>query len=277
MRPVQLILPGNGGSTSNHTGRALATIVRAALVPFVFAATLVLSGCGGLSRSDRPARVEERAARLLRPRLARPPLIRRLLPIRRRPDRRSPGHNRIAPWLCCCGAPRISNAAAISDAATVSWERALRISPDDALLWQRLAGVRMAQHRHELVLQLAAKSNALAKADERGLRSENWRLIAQSRRALGDEAGRGRRKDRGGIALVPGRGRASPRPTIADRRYAWRISSFLHNFSKTFNRQCCASSRTRDQGLILQYLAAVMGYMLGSQRGWPRRPQCPDG
>jgi predicted Zn-dependent protease len=75
------------------------------------------------------------------------------------------------------------------DAATVSLERALRITPDDALLWQRLAGVRLAQQRHDLVLQLAAKSNALAKADDRGLRSENWRLIAQSRRALGDGSG----------------------------------------------------------------------------------------
>ncbi|MCP5436839.1 MAG: tetratricopeptide repeat protein [Chromatiaceae bacterium] len=176
-------------STSNHTGRALANSVRAVLVAVVFAAGLVLSGCGGLSRSDRPARVEEARGTVAAPASATvtadtqiaaysppaEPQIARAQPnravavlLRRAEDQQRSGD---------------------LDAATVSLERALRITPDDALLWQRLAGVRMAQQRHELVLQLAAKSNALAKADERGLRSENWRLIAQSRRALGDDVG----------------------------------------------------------------------------------------
>ncbi|MCP5441113.1 MAG: tetratricopeptide repeat protein, partial [Chromatiaceae bacterium] len=166
----------------------------------VFAATLVLSGCGGLSRSDRPARVEEARGTVAAP-----------------ASGTATADTQIAAYSPPAG-PQIARAQpnrAVAvllrraedqqrsgdlDAATVSLERALRISPDDALLWQRLAGVRMAQHRHELVLQLAAKSNALAKADERGLRSENWRLIAQSRRALGDEAG-AREAERQGAAL----------------------------------------------------------------------------
>jgi len=75
------------------------------------------------------------------------------------------------------------------DAATVSLERALRIAPEDAVLWHRLADVRLAQQRHALVVQLAAKSNALAASGDDELRRSNWRLIAEARRALGDTAG----------------------------------------------------------------------------------------
>lgn len=75
------------------------------------------------------------------------------------------------------------------DGATVSLERALRIAPDDAVLWHRLAGVRSAQGQHGLVVQLAAKSNALALPGDASLRGSNWRLIAEARRAMGDESG----------------------------------------------------------------------------------------
>jgi cytochrome c-type biogenesis protein CcmH/NrfG len=75
------------------------------------------------------------------------------------------------------------------DGATVSLERALRISPDDAVLWHELAQVRMAQRQYDGVVQLAAKSNALANPQDASLRRSNWRLIAQARRAQGDVAG----------------------------------------------------------------------------------------
>ena len=75
------------------------------------------------------------------------------------------------------------------DGATASLERALRISPDDPLLWHELAKVRMAQQQHHLVVQMAAKSNALANPHDAALRSANWRLIAKARRAQGDVAG----------------------------------------------------------------------------------------
>lgn len=75
------------------------------------------------------------------------------------------------------------------DGAIVSLERALRISPDDAVLWHELAEVRMAQQKHHLVVQLAAKSNALANPRDVPLRSANWRLIAKARRAQGDISG----------------------------------------------------------------------------------------
>lgn len=148
---------------------------------------LTLSACGGMSRTDPPAAVEERGAVPVpaeasgsgvqiaaytppaQPRHVRPEPKRAVTLLMQRAD----GQRR----------------AGDLDAATVSLERALRIAPEDPLLWHELAGVRLAQQRYDLVVQLAAKSNALAGPDDDALRSSNWRLIAQSRRALGDAAG----------------------------------------------------------------------------------------
>jgi hypothetical protein len=71
-------------------------------------------------------------------------------------------------------------------AATV--ERALRIEPRNAHLWNRLAHLRMAQNRVGEAADLAAKSNAMAGPDE-ALTRDNWALIAAARRAAGDTAG----------------------------------------------------------------------------------------
>lgn len=74
-------------------------------------------------------------------------------------------------------------------AAVVSLERALRISPRDAGLWNQLAHVRADQRKYAQVKDLAAKSNALAHASERSLKADNWRLIARARHATGDVSG----------------------------------------------------------------------------------------
>ncbi len=74
-------------------------------------------------------------------------------------------------------------------AATVSLERALRIDPGSARLWNQLAQVRAAQRKYPLVTQLAAKSNALASRDQQRLKSDNWGLIARARRAMGNDSG----------------------------------------------------------------------------------------
>jgi hypothetical protein len=152
--------------------------------------SVILAACGGMSRTDRPARVEDRSSVPLpppppsgaeqgpqiaaytppaQPRYARPEPKRAVAVLMRRAD-----DQRRAGDL---------------DGATVSLERALRIAPADAVLWHELAAVRLAQQRHDLVVQLAAKSNALADPGDSVLQSSNWRLIAQSRRALGDSAG----------------------------------------------------------------------------------------
>ena len=73
-------------------------------------------------------------------------------------------------------------------AAAASLERALRIEPRNARLWNRLAHVRLQQQEFARVEQFAAKSNALAGNDEI-LRADNWQLIADARAARGDRRG----------------------------------------------------------------------------------------
>jgi tetratricopeptide (TPR) repeat protein len=75
-----------------------------------------------------------------------------------------------------------------ADAAAASLERALRIEPRNARLWQRLARVRLEQGEAAQAEQLALKSNALARTDQQ-LRAENWRIVAQARWAMNDDDG----------------------------------------------------------------------------------------
>lgn len=69
--------------------------------------------------------------------------------------------------------------------ADVSLERALRIEPRNSVLWQKLAVVRLNQEEYQQAENLAIKSNVLD-PDNRRLRAENWRIIGQARKALGD-------------------------------------------------------------------------------------------
>lgn len=72
--------------------------------------------------------------------------------------------------------------------AAASLERALRIEPRNAYLWNRLARLRFAQGQYGEAGDLAAKSNALAGSD-RALKRDNWKMVAEARRAAGDIAG----------------------------------------------------------------------------------------
>jgi len=65
-------------------------------------------------------------------------------------------------------------------AAAGSLERALRIEPKNAELWNRLAHVRYEQKQYSLAANLAAKSNALA-GDDGILRADNDDLIRRAR------------------------------------------------------------------------------------------------
>jgi hypothetical protein len=64
--------------------------------------------------------------------------------------------------------------------AAATLERALRIEPDNAYVWNRLAHVRAEQGQAGLAGELAAKSNAFAGGDE-ALKRDNEKLIARSR------------------------------------------------------------------------------------------------
>ena len=83
--------------------------------------------------------------------------------------------------------------------AAATLERALRIQPQEAYLWNRLARVRMEQGSYGQAGNLAKRSNALAK-DQPQLKQDNWGIIAVSRRAAGDAAGamEAEQKARGG-------------------------------------------------------------------------------
>jgi predicted Zn-dependent protease len=78
--------------------------------------------------------------------------------------------------------------------AAGSIERALRIEPRNAHLWNRLAHLRMQQGQGGMAADLAAKSISLAGGDI-PLQRNNWELIARARYAAGDVAG-GRVADR---------------------------------------------------------------------------------
>lgn len=73
-----------------------------------------------------------------------------------------------------------------NEAATI--ERALRIDPKNARLWNRLAAVRLDQGRPGQAEQLALKSNTLARGDK-ALQARNWRLVARARWSVNDNAG----------------------------------------------------------------------------------------
>ncbi len=72
-----------------------------------------------------------------------------------------------------------------ADTALSSLERALRIEPRNAMLWSRMADIRVGQGDHKQAIQLAAKSNTLAGANMQ-LRRQNWYLMANAHKALGN-------------------------------------------------------------------------------------------
>jgi tetratricopeptide (TPR) repeat protein len=74
------------------------------------------------------------------------------------------------------------------ESAAASLERALRIEPGDASLWQRLAQLRLRQREYRQAEQLARRSLLAASAD-RSVAAAGWRIIAAARRAEGDESG----------------------------------------------------------------------------------------
>ncbi|MGB4334576.1 MAG: tetratricopeptide repeat protein [Chromatiaceae bacterium] len=73
-------------------------------------------------------------------------------------------------------------------AAAATLERAIRIQPREAYLWNRLARVRLDQNNYAQAGSLAQKSNTLSK-DQDQIKQDNWGMIATTRRAAGDQSG----------------------------------------------------------------------------------------
>jgi tetratricopeptide (TPR) repeat protein len=67
-------------------------------------------------------------------------------------------------------------------------ERALRIEPRNARLWNELAQLYYQDKQYIKAANTAAKSNSLAGTNN-SLKRNNWKLIGNARRQTGDEAG----------------------------------------------------------------------------------------
>ena len=163
---------------------------------------LSLVACGGMSRSDRPAEVEDRSTGVpsqtgenpgdeVQIAAYTPPAVPQQQVARAEPSRAVSGLKRRADD---------ERRGGDLDAAVVSLERALRIAPEDPSLWHELAEVRLDQKQYGRAEQLAAKSNALAGPQDARLRTANWTLIAKARRAQGDTPGAREAERRAGLA-----------------------------------------------------------------------------
>lgn len=74
------------------------------------------------------------------------------------------------------------------DNAALTLERILRIAPDEAVIWSRLAEVRLLQGSASQAENLAAKSNAMS-LDNPLLNYRNWLIIARARKLAGNDVG----------------------------------------------------------------------------------------
>ena len=72
--------------------------------------------------------------------------------------------------------------------AEAQLERALRIEPQNAVLWHYMAKLRLHQGQLSQAAGLAAKSNSLDQGDSQ-LQADNWRIIAHARYQKGDKSG----------------------------------------------------------------------------------------
>ena len=72
------------------------------------------------------------------------------------------------------------------DAAAASLERALRIEPRNAFVWQALAQVRLQQDLPDQALSLVQKSSSLGRGNPY-LEADNWWLTAAIQDRLGDQ------------------------------------------------------------------------------------------
>lgn len=72
--------------------------------------------------------------------------------------------------------------------AEAQLERALRIEPQNAVLWHYMAKLRLHQGQLSQAAGLAAKSNSLDRGNAQ-LQADNWRIIAHARYQKGDKTG----------------------------------------------------------------------------------------
>lgn len=146
------------------------------------AGALLLAGC----TSATPPPVQAPLAAPPPPSLPRPPASASLpVPVRRveRPDvAASPA------VVALMDEAQTARQTGNLEGAAAALERALRMQPRNALLWHRLAELRLQQEKPQMALDLALKSKLLAGSGH-DLVQKNWALIATAKHLLGDETG----------------------------------------------------------------------------------------
>ena len=90
--------------------------------------------------------------------------------------------------LALLGKARVAAQEGDLTVAEAQLERALRIEPQNAVLWHYMAKLRLHQGQLSQAAGLAAKSNSLDRGNAQ-LQADNWRIIAQSRYQKGDKTG----------------------------------------------------------------------------------------
>lgn len=152
-------------------------------VGLLMAATLFLSGCAGQEHVERPAR----PAPVSRPTPTPAPVeasIDAPAPVA------TPSHGSVAvPKEGQAAGTLLARARQNVQAgqfakAEMMLERALRLEPRNARLWQEMAQVKYGQKDYGQVVQLCIKSNSLAGKDY-GLIKQNWLLMEKAYLKLG--------------------------------------------------------------------------------------------
>lgn len=82
-----------------------------------------------------------------------------------------------------------SRAAGDIEGAISHLERAIRINPDDPIVWTRMAELRLKQGKYVSAENIAIKSNNLNGGANQVLAYRNWLIIAKARENNGDDAG----------------------------------------------------------------------------------------
>jgi tetratricopeptide (TPR) repeat protein len=75
-----------------------------------------------------------------------------------------------------------------TDRAAAVVERALDLEPQNALLWSRLALIRLEQRNWQQAVVLAGRSNSFAR-NNRSLQIQNWQIIESAKTGMGDNTG----------------------------------------------------------------------------------------
>ena len=75
------------------------------------------------------------------------------------------------------------------DGAVSQLERAIRIDPTDAVIWSRMAQLRLEQNNYVSAENIATKSNQLNGGENTVLEYRNWLIMHRARQANGDLTG----------------------------------------------------------------------------------------